>query len=165
MSILIQHTKNNCKYHRGINEIYKTSELAPEGLCPHLYYIAYPYCLSLLYEADFSKMKDKDFIHAQCSGCPCNEECQFEVRRIPLTKEIERNGIKKNKEIIITILKSTCWYKAGEIFKFNQGDDLTRICPAAFYCMYPYLIKPIKEPIKIQCPDNVTKIEFVIKNV
>lgn len=180
-NLVIKHIGNNtCKYHRVPGNSYDINHLGPKGLCLDLYHSAYPYFLSLSEGAEFSWMKkiDKDAVYGQCPAY--DGSVHFEVRRIPLEKEVLSNGIKKLKDIILTISKiedrqennCVCPHMVGQKFEFNQGDFLEQICPAAFNNMFPTINTIIsggksswekQNGIYIMCPDNLTKIEFLIK--
>lgn len=187
--IIIKHIKNTskknlkkhtCKYYRKELEVFDLDHLAPKGLCLDLYFAAYPYCLSLLYGACFTWEKDKNVVNAQCPAADGN--VHFKVKRIPLKKQVISNGIKKNNKIIVEIIRvekskgeyensCICPHETGEKFEFNQGDDLTQMCPAAFYNIYPNLKSMLNkgEPswskngkVFMQCPDNISGIMFEI---
>jgi len=174
--------KHTCKYYRKENEVFDLQHLGPKGLCLDLYFSAYPYCLALLYGASFSWEKDKNAVNAQCPAA--DGSVHFEVRRIPLKKEIISHGIKKKCKIMIKITRvekpsgtyahgCTCAHKAGQEFEFNQGDDLSQMCPAAFNNIYPNLKALLSggnpnwtkgKKIFMQCPDNISAIMFEIKS-
>lgn len=173
--------KHTCKYFRKKHEKFSLTQLGPKGLCLDLYFAAYPYCLALLYGAHFSWEKDALAVSAQCPAPEGN--VHFEVRKEPLTQQILSNGIKKNCKIVITVTAvepskkrfrngCVCRHKKGEKFEFNQGDDLTQMCPAAFYTLYPNLkvmlnggkASWIKEKkVYMQCPDNISGIMFKLE--
>lgn len=187
--IRVKHIKNTCKkglknhtckYYRGMSETFNLDQLGPKTLCLDLYFTAYPYCLSLLYGAKFTWEKDKNAVNAQCPAA--NGNVHFEVRKIPLKKMIISNGIRKNCKIIIKIThiekasggyenSCICRHSVGQEFEFNQGDDLSQMCPSAFYNIYPTLKTIINggKPnwtkcgnVFMQCPDNVSGIMFEI---
>ena len=173
--------KHTCSYYRQCNETFDIEHLGPKGLCLDLYFAAYPYFLGLLYGAEFSWEKDKDAVNAQCPAPDGN--VHFEVRRVPLRKEVISRGVRKKYKIMLKIAhveKKTgeyinnsciCSHKVGEEFEFNQGDFLEQMCPAAFYNIYPVLklmLNGGKECWKknnrvyMQCPDNKTAIMFEV---
>ena len=174
--------EHTCKYHRFGNEKYNLKNLGPPGICLDLYHSAYPYALALLHGAKFKWMKtDCDVVHAQCPA-PTNP-VHFEVRRIPLEKVIENNGVKKDKLIMIKIKSigentgsyengCICPHSVGQEYEFNQGDLLEQMCPAAFHELWPTIktllnngknIWSKEGTIHMRCPDNVPKIKFKIK--
>lgn len=175
-----QSPKQTCKYYRYCNEAFDLEHLGPKGLCLDLYFAAYPYFLALLYGAKFSWENDKNTVHAQCPAP--SGSVHFEVRRIPLEKEILSEGIKKKVKIIVKITyieeqvgdynySCICSQKVGQEFEFNQGDFLEQMCPAAFYNIYPTIKSMLLNREKrwskggkvyMQCPDNNIGIMFEI---
>jgi uncharacterized repeat protein (TIGR04076 family) len=140
---------------------------------------AYPYALSLLYDAQFSWRKkiDKDSVVAQCLR-PKNQMV-FMIKRVK-NPHINKALLKKYQEerykIIIDFIRkkggkkdcSDCLgYKnmiVGKGFEFNRGD-LSPICPAAFNQMFPYLAALLlsgqkKFKVKFACPDPRTNVIF-----
>ncbi len=181
--IIIKHVSTDtCKYYRKEGgETFDLNHLGPPGICLDLYSAAYPYCLGLLYGAQFSWEQDKNAVNAQCPVPEGN--VHFEVRRIPLEKMVIREGIKKNYDILIKIIDiekssrkyqdcSSCPHKPGQEFEFNQGDHLDQMCPAAFYSIYPTLKTIINggksswtknDKFYMRCPDNKPNITFEIQ--
>ena len=180
--------ERTCKYHREIGKTFDINHLGPKGMCLDLYYAAYPYCLALLHDAEFSWMKQKNpnSVQAQCPAP--TKSIYFEVNRKKLEQPIESQGVKKDKIITIKINKIedsegeycnncvNCPHYPGQEFEFNQGDFLNYLCPAAFYNLWP-TIKTIinngeipwknKETNKVhaRCPDNDTRIAFEIEKI
>jgi uncharacterized repeat protein (TIGR04076 family) len=180
--IEVKHScSGTCKYYRTGKESFNLSTLGPPGLCLDLYSSAYPYCLALLYGAEFSWEKDKNAVNAQCPAP--TKTVHFEVRRVPLEKAIMSNGIKKDKNILIRIIDlaespgeyengCACNHAPGQEFEFNQGDFLDQMCPAAFYNIYPTIKQVLSRgklpwtragKVYARCPDNNPKITFEIK--
>jgi uncharacterized repeat protein (TIGR04076 family) len=173
--------KSTCKYHRVCGKVFDLEHLGPKGMCLDLYFSAYPYCLSLLYGAEFSWEKDKNAVNAQCPSP--SGSVHYEVRRENLEQEVMSNGIRKKRRIMIKVTKveekkdkyendCICQHKVGDEYEFNQGDFLDYICPAAFYNIFPTLktlLNGGKAPwgkgkeIDIECPDNISKIKFRLR--
>ncbi|MFC1756638.1 TIGR04076 family protein [Patescibacteria group bacterium] len=189
MNFTFEHVSGSCKYHRDIGRVYTFKDLVPEGLCPHAYFVAYPYCLGLLHEAKFSWMKniDENTVIAQCPA-PSN----------PIVMKIWRDLIPKEKrktdkdddrynifiELVEKLEDSTKVYKSCQNcaqtmkverkWEFNKGQ-LAGICPAAFNQMFPYLValengghldwQNKDGSVTLPCPDNISKVNFLVKVV
>jgi len=177
----VKHICNStCKYYRKHGEQFDIRHLGPPGLCLDLYHSAYPYCLALLYGAEFSWEKDKNAVNAQCPSP--TKTVHFEVRRKPLERIIVSQGVNKKSDILIKIIDITeksgdyenpciCEHYPGQEFEFNQGDFLEQMCPAAFNNLYPTIKNLLNEgkipwirggKIYVRCPDNKPKITFEI---
>lgn len=179
IKLKVVNSNGKCHYHPAAGQEINLKESLPKGMCPYIYVAAYPYALSLLYDAEFSwrKKADKDSVIAQCLR-PKNQMV-FMVKRIA-NPNIDKERLKKFEEerykIFIKLLEkngvgndcSDCLgYEnmiVGKEFEFNRGD-LPEICPAAFNQMFPYLIEFIysKESSGVAqyaCPDPKTNIIF-----
>lgn len=187
MKFTFKHVSGSCKYHRHIGQVYTLKDLAPLGICPHAYFAAYPYCLSLLYGATFSWMKkiDKNAVEAQCPA-PRNQVVMKIWRELihKETRKTKKDEDKYNIYIkVINKLKNsdkdykccrTCkkTMKKGKKFEFNKGQ-FPGVCPAAFHQMLPYLLvlanggkldwQNEDKSITLSCPDNISEINFLIK--
>ena len=183
ISLKVVSSKGKCKYHPKVGQRVSLLRSIPKGMCPYLYVAAYPYALSLLYDAEFSWRKkiDKDTVVAQC--CRPFNQMAFEVKRIANPK-INKILLEKFEEerfkIYIKLIekkgkKSDCsdclGYKSmivGNTFEFNRGD-LPEICPAAFNSFFPILVEIMNTKKwavrKFACPDPKTDVIFeVTKN-
>lgn len=187
MNFTFQHISGSCKYHRETGKTYSFKDLVPEDFCPHAYFAAYPYCLSLLYGAIFSWMKkiDENAVEAQCPA-PHNPVVMKIWRElIPKDKrKTEKDEDKYNIyiEVIEKVKNSDKSHKCcercaqtmkiGKMAEFNKGQ-LPGICPAAFNQMFPYLVamesggkidwQNEDGSVILPCPDNISKINFLIK--
>jgi len=182
-SIVLKIVSSNgkCQYHPVVGQEIHFQESLPKRMCPYLYVSAYPYALSLLYDAEFSWRKkiDKDSVVAQCFR-PVNQMI-FKVKRIA-NPNIDEERLKRYEEerykIFIELIEkrgeindcSDCLgYKSmivGREFEFNRGD-LPGICPAAFNQMLPSLFeimfyKKNIDAVQFACPDPKTNIIFEI---
>ena len=177
-------SSGDCHYHPVVGREINLQESIPEGMCPYSYVTAYPYALSLLYDAEFSWRKkiDKDTVIAQC--CIPANQMVFLVRRTP-NPNIDEEKLKSFEEerhkIFIELIEkkgegndcSDCLgYKnmiVGRKFEFNRGD-LPEICPAAYNQMFSYLIelmhsKEGNNVIQFACPDPKTNVVFELKKI
>ena len=136
--------------------VYRLDEIAPPGLCPEAFHIAYPYCLGLLYGADFG------FGNTVTVKCPL--PCGGIIMRIeslPIKSPVKKiyNKIKWlinvcgypadyiDKIIKIKVIKKgeACPYNYEEskYFELNTGDGCG-ICPASFDAIYPSICGILK---------------------
>lgn len=83
-NINIEHISGTCGYHKVKGRVLSLGECVPDEMCPHAFFAAYPYCLALLYNAEFTWMKDtdKNAVMAQCPA-PWNQVI-MKIKRIPL---------------------------------------------------------------------------------
>lgn len=179
MTLEVISSRGKCKYHPKLGQKIKLNKSLPTGVCPYAYVTAYPYALSLLYDAEFSWRKkiDKDSVIAQCLR-PKNQMV-FRIRRIK-NPHPNKTLLKKYQEerykILIEFIEkkgkgkdcSDCLgYRnvvVGKVFEFNRGD-LPEMCPAAFNQMFPYLAALLSSKQKINkirfsCPDPKTDVVF-----
>ncbi len=189
MRFTFKHIFGSCKYHREVGRVYNSKDMIPEGLCPHAYFAAYPYCLGLLYGAIFSWMKtiDENAVEAQCPA-PSNPVI-MRIRREIIPEEKRKTKRDEDRyNIYVEIIKKledskksckscrSCSrkMKAGKRFEFNKGQ-FPGVCPAAFNHMFPYLItlqnggqtdwQNEDGSIVLSCPDNISKIKFLVEKI
>ncbi|MDP3731970.1 MAG: hypothetical protein Q8R31_02920, partial [Candidatus Omnitrophota bacterium] len=125
------HTHDSkCKYgiHKEPGGAFALELLAPQGMCLDAYFSVYPYCLSLMYGAEFKFMPDPNTITFQFPS-PVGP-IVMEARRVTL-------GDKKIKVIITVkeILKLNnkcadscqCNMKIGQEFEFNHMGQCPEI--------------------------------------
>ena len=185
-SVKLKVIKSNggCKYHPEIGQEISLEKSLPEGMCPYAYIAAYPYALSLLYDAEFSwrKKVDKDSVVAQCFRS--RNQMVFKVKRVSnpdLDKELLKKYEEERYKIYIELIEkknggkdcSDCLsYKnmvVGKQFEFNRGD-LSEICPAVFNQIAPYLrelasLSKGNQSIQVACPDPKTDVIFEINKL
>ncbi|MBA4318684.1 MAG: hypothetical protein C0412_09805 [Flavobacterium sp.] len=192
MNFSFKHISGSCKYHRKIGKVYTLKDLVPSGLCPHAYFVAYPYCLSLLYGATFSWMKkiDKNVVEASCPA-PANQVVMKIWRKvipkekrktkkdedkyniyIEVVTKLKSGDIKNSNKIYKSCKDCQKMMKKGKRFEFNKGQ-LPGVCPALFHQIFPYLVaissggrldwQNKDGNITLPCPDNISNINFLIK--
>ena len=136
--------KKRCKYHKRAGEKYDMDSLGPPGLCLDAYHVAYPYCLALLYDAEFTKSDERyhhtdsqrDRVLVQCPNP--KERVVMEIRRyyvLPKAVKSLKNLAERILEklsfpvdvieyrigIMVVEVKGNCphSHKVGEKFWFN----------------------------------------------
>jgi len=160
--------KQTCRYHpiKDQNYEYDLNSIVPSGLCLDAFHTAYPFCLALLYNAEFNKKNksickhlnrtlkriDKDRVFIQCpkSGIlmEIHRYCTL-PKIIKHFKTLIEKAFKKiypldivdyKIRIKIVEVKKNCpkKYKVGEEFWFNIRDP-SKLCPASFDAIYPSL--------------------------
>ncbi|MBF0247641.1 MAG: TIGR04076 family protein [Alphaproteobacteria bacterium] len=173
-NVTLTHISGGCKYHRTVGERFRLQDLAPEGLCLHAYFTAYPYILGMLHKVEFDWMKDNpDHVYAQCPALSSprildihreiDAEGRFHVR-------VSVDGINDAVDIPGAI-RCDCPHGGGETFEVNQGDG-NGFCPAAFNQLFPYLSSflnggqsqflPQGHEFIGVCPDNNNNVTFKI---
>ncbi len=170
------HTSDpKCKYksHKEPGGEFDIELLAPRGMCLDAYFSAYPYCLSLMYGAEFKFMPEPNTVTFQCPA-PLRPVV-MEARRIKIDE--------KNTKIVITvkdILKldnkcadtCKCQMKIGEVFEFNHMGQRPEICPAGFLHIFPYLSCLLrggslpwstgKSSFLVHCPDEKINVTYEV---
>jgi len=162
--ILTEHLGKICKYHKRANQTFQTNDIVRD-FCPYIFFVAYPYCLALLYNAKFAKNNDSIKL---C--CPQNSGIVFTISRkrcwslpvgafykflkwisqkISFPLDIEDYHI----QLEIVDDKSTCPKKLtrGSTYQFNI-NKLDELCPASFYQLFPFLFG--RKKLRINCPDH-----------
>lgn len=176
--------KKICKYHKRRGQEYKPDDVVRD-FCSDAFYVAYPYCLALLYGANKNEFKEGR-VHL-C--CPNPKGIAFEVRRVhcwPLYIRIGKTilGWMVGKilypldwedwhiQIKVTRNQGKCPanFSVGKTYWFNIGR-LDELCPASFHGIYPVLLPYLLgynlpwqkegETANIHCPDD----EGMIYNV
>jgi len=164
--------KKKCRYNKRVGQTYDADSIAPKGLCLDAFHVAYPYCLALLYDAEFEKSCHK----AGGDGsvviqCPMGG-MKMEIRRLQsLPKSIKL--IKSYVEWIfrkidyplavvdyrirlkVLEVRGECKQKTGEEYWMNIRDT-NKLCPAAFDAIYPFLCVSDKDEMlrHVHCPDH-----------
>jgi len=160
--------KKKCRYHKKGGQSFTLDAIAPAGLCLDAFHIAYPYCLTLLYDGDFNAS-----CHRPCDAnrviiqCP-RGKMKMEVARIHLLpktvktlKTAAEKAFKKlfyppdviDYKIRIKIIEAAdgCPHKPGELYYMNIRDT-NELCPASFDAVYPFL--GVKDIQLVHCPDH-----------
>lgn len=174
-----------CKYHGKLRKNkHDFHSLAPKYLCPDLFYVAYPYCLALLYDAVINGKGKK-----MCLRCPNPKgDVKIEIKAKPMLFKPLFNRVEKwarghgrplsltDKRIGIKIIGAggTCprQHQPKEQFEFNIGFSL-ELCPASFHSIYPFIFliargkrsrfSGPRGSIKVGCPDAKNVIVYNIK--
>lgn len=177
VSIKMHTTDLKCKYksHRTAGDSFGLELIAPEGMCLHAYASAYPYCLSLMYGAEFKFMPDHNSVSFQCPS-PVDPVVML-AKRIRIDE--------KNIKIIISVkeiihlnnncqdsCKGICPMRVGQEFEFNHMGQRPEICPAGFMHIYPFLLtllqggKPLwqtgKNSFLVHCPDEKINVSYEV---
>lgn len=155
--------EGRCNYHKA-GGYHDSTTFGPIGLCLEAYHNAYPYCLGMLYGAEF----ESEGSPPPLIRCPSPENYVImEIAKSPLSLRFKfLNIIKRivNKFFPIAIPRHRIFlkvrkvvgdcpkkHKAGEVFEFNLGNmQLTKntiiplgypseMCPAAFDNVYPFI--------------------------
>jgi len=176
-------SKNSwCKYYKTKGVDYTLDKIASCGFCPEAFHVAYPYCLGLLYGADFGSG------NSVVIKCPLPEGgIGMQIEALPIKNLIKKiyNKIKRvinffgypadyiDKIIMIKVIEKGkgCPYNFENLqtFEFNTENGCG-ICPASFDAVYPYLHGlfkgvtqhyPHKLPAAIaQCPDQKVNVVY-----
>ena len=83
LEVSVNSLENKCRYHNSL-VTYPENNLASEGLCPDAFHAAYPVCLALLYDADFSARENKDSVTVSCPQAGGIELLVKREEKIPL---------------------------------------------------------------------------------
>ena len=150
---------------KGKSREYSENEIYPDGMCPWLYYSAYPYMLGLLFGADFMHNSDGDANVA----CPAINGVRSFVRKREHPGHIEDSRISPKSHFVIyteIVGVGECGdagdcpkgHKVGDRFIFPTSMKEQYMCPAAWYQTFPFLTGKIDLPecLKmdaIKCPD------------
>ena len=172
--------KRTCRYHRTQGQAFAGDAFLAKGLCPHAFRIAYPHCLSLLYDAQYPLQRKATATRSVTVSCPsCDNRVEFTIRiqyTLPLViRKIKTAAIRTlqflgidgeypDRNIILEVsqVKGKCpiGIREGQSFLFNIWNR-KELCPASFYTMYPVLIqqasfpgRPLQgEQRSVHCPD------------
>jgi uncharacterized repeat protein (TIGR04076 family) len=166
-----------CKYqcHKTPGAVFSLEDLAPRGICHHAYFAAYPYCLSLMYQARFEFMPDADTVSFQCPSpvrpvVMLAQRVRVDEKRIKvivkITERIERP------ERADPGFCASCPVEPGQEFEWNHMGQRPEICPAGFLHLFPYLTtllhggKPPwstgEKSFLVHCPDEKINISYEI---
>lgn len=160
--------KKKCRYHRREDQTYTCDSIAPKGLCLDAFHVVYPYCLALLYDADFKgschNAEDGSKVVIQCplGELKMNvERVQTLPKPIKVAKTLGEKVFKKlffppdvpdyNIRITVSDVSDKCPHEKGEEFFMNIRSQ-NELCPASFDAVYPFLDS--KELEYIHCPDH-----------
>lgn len=175
--IIKMHTFDpKCKYklHQRPGS-FKASLLAPKGMCLDAYFSAYPYCLGLMYGAQFRFMKDPNTITFQCPSP--TRPIVIEARRIRLGRKrikvmMRVIDILRLKNSCEDSCKGRCSAKIGQEFEFNHMGQCPQMCPAGFLHIFPYLTTLLrggrvpwatgKNSFLVHCPDERINVSYEV---
>ncbi len=185
---LTRASRNSCRFHKAPHK-FESSEVAPEGLCPEVYYLAYPYLFAIVYGAKLRTGKGEGFQFT----CPnADAPVKFEVIKTKLSPHDRiKNVVKKvispffhiammHSGIDLKVidipdsLPLKCPHssvKKGRVYHINFGQ-FNNLCPAAFRSLFPYtainyLRKKENRGILtdlVACPDHRKNLIFDISN-
>lgn len=183
-SLRVTSLNKPCRYHK-FREVFLSSDISPDGLCPAAFAVLYPHCLSMLSRAKYPVVNNKEVCRIKCPGKSGTVE--FNLFRQPFKRRgLERSffyfkkivdffipvELIENKVYIeVTTASEDCpfSYTEGETFEFNIGDK-KEICPAAFYSLYPFYLSILDKTLNqhnnhnsgclIPCSDYNTNIIF-----
>lgn len=172
--------ERNCRYHKMQGQEFSGDDLCPKGFCPHAFRIAYPYCLSLLYDSTYPSQSEPHPTRSIRIACPSSDqsvELTIGVRytfpsmirklknaAIRTLQFIGINGEYPDRDIILEVSRvtKTCprGLTEGQSFLFNIWNR-QELCPASFYSLYPILLKHVslepqstyREDSLVHCPD------------
>ncbi|MDP2939646.1 MAG: hypothetical protein Q8O13_06200 [Candidatus Omnitrophota bacterium] len=171
--------KKICKYHKRKGQVYKSDDIVRD-FCLDAFYVAYPYCLAFLYDADKNEFKNKKIT----LFCPNPKGITFEITRIPalplfirivwklfvyllskMSIRLDWADLHWCIKLKVTENKGSCpaGYVAGKTYWFNTRR-LDELCPASFHGIYPFLLSYLLgyslpwqkqgEIVNIHCPDH-----------
>lgn len=175
-----------CKYYKTKGLVYSLSQIAPPGLCLEAFHITYPYCLGLLYGANFGSGNS---MMVKCPNPQGGIVMQIEALSIKSSIQRIYNKIKRiinlfgypadyiDKRIVIKVIEKgeNCpySYEKSATFEFNTGNGCG-ICPASFDAIYPSLhgaLKGLKLHCSVkdrnilgQCPDHRVNVVYDLIN-
>ena len=116
------------------------------GLCPHAFYVLYPFALALLYDSKKDSFK---------ASCP--EGKQFLMKRVKSLPEVIPPRLREailnrigGYEVVFEAVESCDTHKKGENFILNTRSP-TVLCPASAHTILPFLLADMR--IKVNCPD------------
>lgn len=171
--------KRTCRYHRIQKQEFSGEKLFPKGFCPHAYRVAYPYCLSLLYDSKYpskNSLKSERSVKVRCPVCENNVETDIGIRfffpyiirklKVAAIRFLQFLNIPAeypDKDVLLRIsrVKGECHleFKERQVFKINIKNR-KELCPASFYNLYPALLKWATGPQEdrqeketVHCPD------------
>lgn len=159
-SIFLDSFVKPCHFHLSARE-FGQKKIMPDGVCPEMYYLTYPYYFATAYGAKFNQ---KLFFSENCYiKCPKKDaRIEFELQKTPAP------FYEKFKNIIKKVLASSMVYQVAmqycgvvlkirnksdpknkfcpkqkmfekNNFSINFGDEEGRgLCPAAFRTIFPY---------------------------
>ena len=160
--------KKKCRYHKRENQVYSSDSIAPKGLCFDAFHAAYPYCLALLYDADFTgschKNAGKDEVEIQCP-MGCMRMRVTRIHSLPKPVKFLKTAAEKifkrllfppdvpdyRIRIMVEESSSECPHKGGEEYYLNIRKT-SELCPASFDALYPFL--GVTDMRLVHCPDH-----------
>jgi uncharacterized repeat protein (TIGR04076 family) len=144
---------------KGETRTYKSDEIYPDGICPFLYYSAYPYMLGLLFGADFMHSEEGDA--NVC--CPAPGGCRAFVRRRAHPGVVDDKRIDPKSSFVIfaeVVAVEDCpaGHTKGQKFLFPTCMKEQHMCPASWYQGFPFMMAEIErppclDPGAVHCPD------------
>lgn len=175
---LSDYKRKICRYHKfSTCKNFNLEKLSPPGLCPDLFYLAYPWCLMKLYENKLKIEQDKNPLVISCPNSK-NEvklvitkfptkSAKLRVKFMDLIRKFGKNADIPFYKISMKIINNSkdCprGHCKGQNFYFNSGLGFKKsICPAAFNNIYLFLHSILRgvnlpKPLRIDCPDDAVK--------
>lgn len=148
-----------CKYHKRAGQSYSGQQII-NGFCPHAFFVAYPYCLSLLYNGTIQSFD---------LSCPVGA-VQFRVTRINCWNLAAKISLQLVKRVSRSFLPLDIedWHIQMEVRKVGECPlklarrnkyyfnirQLDYLCPASFYTLYPFFINKNNTGLLLACPDH-----------
>lgn len=172
--------KRRCRYHRIQDQKFNGEAFFPKNFCPHAFRIAYPYCLSLLYDSKYpskDRSNPKRTVKVNCPSGDNSVELTINIRyslpyvirklkdaAIRTLQFVGIDGEYPDRDVILTVSRvhkfCPIGLTEGQSFSFNIWNR-KELCPASFYAAYPILMRQMTIPKNspsganslIHCPD------------
>jgi len=170
----------SCRYHRSQGACFDGCSLCPKKMCPHLYRVAYPYSLSLLYDGIYPAGNGSPSMRSVICKCPsCDTSVEINIHvayTLPfLVRKLKKAAIQTlqfvgidgefpDRNIILKVnrVAGHCprGLVKGQSFRFNLWDK-KELCPASFFNIYPILMASAEKIAEtnntnrgvVNCPD------------
>jgi uncharacterized repeat protein (TIGR04076 family) len=181
-------TKNTCRFHKAPQK-FSPSEVGPAGLCPEIYYLAYPYLFAEVYGAKLTAGEGRrlqftcpnadtrlmfEVVHTQISLYDrMKNMIKIAISRF-LHMAMMHCGIDLKLVDLPQLLPPACPHslaKTGDVYHINFGL-FNNLCPAAFRSVFPYYAvnflrnkggRPLLTDL-VACPDHKKHLMFDISN-
>lgn len=152
-----------CHYHNS-TEFINWWNILPEGLQPFLYYVLYPYLLTVAYGGDIPI--DQGFRNLATKDA----KPVFISRKSLYLSDYAKNFVKTLLSPVLPMgrIKTIPQIETGdEIYPFDLGKEGT-LCPAAFRSFFPFLVhnnlqnkkETTKCTWKVCCPDHLKNLVY-----
>ena len=164
-----------CRYHRvqDQGQSFTGEDLFPRKFCPHAFRIAYPYCLSLLYDSTYPSTAQSNPTRSVKVKCPSSDHFvelniairysfPFVIRKlknaaIRALQFLGIDGEYPDRDVVLNVsrVNKICplGLTEGQSFFFNIWNR-KELCPASFYAAYPILMRQMAIPENSSSCDN-----------